>query len=198
MDVNEHERLSNITLRHKLKYRNSFLYPRPTGGGILFNLCPSVQDIFRRIFLSNYWWQKSDIWSQASYMYAILWEMFFDPSRFLLPVCRLGFYTHWTYMRGYHKWALAHSSSCLLLFYISVTVGFSIVRGAVGAWLYGSWIYNCLCDQCLYHHWCCEFESRSGQGVQHYVIKFVSDLRQVGSFLWVLQFPPPIKLTATI
>ena len=31
-----------------------------------------------------------------------------------------------------------------------------------------------------YHHWCCEFESRSGQGVQHYVIKFVNDLRQVG------------------
>jgi hypothetical protein len=30
-----------------------------------------------------------------------------------------------------------------------------------------------------YHHWCCEFESRSGWGVQHYVIKFVSDLRQV-------------------
>jgi hypothetical protein len=24
-----------------------------------------------------------------------------------------------------------------------------------------------------YHHWCCEFESRSGRGVQHYVIKFV-------------------------
>jgi hypothetical protein len=23
--------------------------------------------IFRRIFLSNYWWHKSDIWSQASY-----------------------------------------------------------------------------------------------------------------------------------
>jgi len=33
-----------------------------------------------------------------------------------------------------------------------------------------------------YHHWCCEFESRSGQGVQHYVIMFVSDLRQVGGF----------------
>jgi hypothetical protein len=27
---------------------------------------------------------------------------------------------------------------------------------------------------------------------------FVSDLRQVGGFLWVLRFPPPIKLTATI
>ena len=34
--------------------------------------------------------------------------------------------------------------------------------------------------------------------IQHYVIKFVSDLRQVGGFLWVLRFPPPIKLTATI
>jgi hypothetical protein len=30
-----------------------------------------------------------------------------------------------------------------------------------------------------YHHWCYKFESRSGQGVQHYVIKFVSDLRHV-------------------
>jgi len=38
-----------------------------------------------------------------------------------------------------------------------------------------------------YHHWCCEFESRSEGGVQHYVIKFVSDLRQVGGFLRVLQ-----------
>ena len=30
------------------------------------------------------------------------------------------------------------------------------------------------------------------------MIKFVSDLRQVGGFLWVLRFPPPIKLTATL
>jgi hypothetical protein len=34
--------------------------------------------------------------------------------------------------------------------------------------------------------------------MQCYVIKFVSDVRQVGDFLRVLQFPPPIKLTATI
>jgi hypothetical protein len=34
--------------------------------------------------------------------------------------------------------------------------------------------------------------------IQHYVIKFVSDLRQVGGFLRVYRFPPPIKLTATI
>jgi hypothetical protein len=31
---------------------------------------------------------------------------------------------------------------------------------------------------------------------QHYVIKFVSGLRQVGGFLRVLWFPPPINLTA--
>ena len=49
-----------------------------------------------------------------------------------------------------------------------------------------------------YHHWCCEFESQSGRGVQHYVIKFVSDLRQVGGFLRVIRFSLPIKLTATI
>ena len=34
--------------------------------------------------------------------------------------------------------------------------------------------------------------------IQHYMIKFVSDLRQIGDFLWALRFPPPIKLTATI
>jgi hypothetical protein len=34
--------------------------------------------------------------------------------------------------------------------------------------------------------------------IQHYVIKFVNDLRQVGGFHRVLWFPPPIKLTDTI
>jgi hypothetical protein len=73
--------------------------------------------IFRRIFRGNYWWQKSDIWSQASYRYLILWEAFFDPSdsSFL-------FAKEW----GYHRWALAHSSSCLvfqpfnLIFWVSL------------------------------------------------------------------------------
>ena len=32
--------------------------------------------------------------------------------------------------------------------------------------------------------------------IQHYVIKFVSDFRQVGSFLRVPRFPPPKKPTA--
>ena len=34
--------------------------------------------------------------------------------------------------------------------------------------------------------------------IQHYVIKFVNDLPQVGCFLRVLRSPPPIKLTSTI
>jgi hypothetical protein len=73
------------------------------GGGILFYLCPSVlpsvQDIFRRIFLSNCWWQKSDIWSQASYRYTILWVGFLDPSdSYFLFADLVGFYAHWTYM----------------------------------------------------------------------------------------------------
>jgi hypothetical protein len=34
--------------------------------------------------------------------------------------------------------------------------------------------------------------------IQRYVIKFVRDLLQVGGFLQVLRFPPPIKLTTTI
>ena len=58
---------------------------------------------YMHIFLSNYWWQKSDIWSQASYRYPILWEAFFDlPDSYFL----------FAEERGYHKWALAHSSSC--------------------------------------------------------------------------------------
>ena len=61
-------------------------------------------------------------------------------------------------------------------------------------WSYGSWIYNYLYAIITYHHWCCEFESRSERGVQHYVIKFINGLRQVDGFLRVLRFPPPIKL----
>jgi hypothetical protein len=34
--------------------------------------------------------------------------------------------------------------------------------------------------------------------IQHYVIKFVSDFRQVSGFLRVLRFPPPIKLSHDI
>ena len=59
--------------------------------------------ILSHIFLSNYWWQKSEIWSQTSYRYPISWEAFFDPSDSYFLVAE---------ERGYHKWALDHSSSC--------------------------------------------------------------------------------------
>ena len=64
----------------------------------------SVQDIFRRIFLSNCWWEKSDIWSQASYRYTILWVAFLDPSdSYFLFADFVDFYTHWTYMHIFRR-----------------------------------------------------------------------------------------------
>ena len=55
--------------------------------------------IFRHIFLSNHWWQRSDIWSQASYRYLISWEAFLDPSdSYFLFTDFVDFYTHWTYI----------------------------------------------------------------------------------------------------
>ena len=81
--------------------------PLPEGGGgytvLPLSVCPSIQDIFRRIFLSNCWWQKSDIWSQASYRYTILWVAFLNPSdSYFLFADLVGFYTHWTYMHIFH------------------------------------------------------------------------------------------------
>jgi hypothetical protein len=76
--------------------------PAPQRGrGVYYftSVLPSIQDIFRRIFLSNCWLQKSDIWSQASYRYTILWVTFLDPSDSCFLFANLvGFYTHWTYM----------------------------------------------------------------------------------------------------
>ena len=103
---------------------NSWIYytPAPRRGrgytvlplSVCLSVLPSIQDIFHRIFLSNYWWQKSDIRSQASYRYPILWEAFFDPS---------DSYFLFAKERGYHKWALAHSSSC---FYIVLNKNWKI------------------------------------------------------------------------
>jgi hypothetical protein len=43
-------------------------------------------------------------------------------------------------------------------------------------------------------------ESRSWEvySIQYYVIKFVSDSRQVDGFIQLFRFPPPNKLTAMI
>ena len=55
--------------------QNIFIPPFPVCPSVL----SSVQDTFCHIFLSNCWWQKSHIWSQASYRYPISWEAFLDP-----------------------------------------------------------------------------------------------------------------------
>ena len=51
-----------------------------------------------------------------------------------------------------------------------------------------------------YHDWCLSSNPVHDEvySIQHYVIKFVTDLRQVCSFLRVFRFSPPIKLTALI
>jgi hypothetical protein len=61
--------------------------------------------IFRRIFLSNYWWQKSDIWSQASYRYPISWEAFLDPPKTLPTIWH-------TYMKLVTKYQIPVINSC--------------------------------------------------------------------------------------
>jgi len=51
-----------------------------------------------------------------------------------------------------------------------------------------------------YHYWVLMLWVRISIRARYTTLcdKFVSDLRQVGGFLRVLRFPPPIKLTATI
>ena len=64
-------------------------------------------------------------------------------------------------------------------------------------WSYGRWIYNYLCNQCLSPLMLWVRISIRAR-CPTYVIKFISDLRQIGGFLRVLRFPAPIKLNATI
>jgi hypothetical protein len=73
--------------------------------------------------------------------------------------------------------------------------------GPLWSWSYGSCIYNYLYVQSV--HITTKIVSSNPvhdqvYSMQHFVIKIVSDLRQVVGFLWVLRFPSPIKLTATI
>ena len=72
-------------------------------------------------------------------------------------------------------------------------------EGPSWLWSCGSWIYNYLCNQCLspLTLWV-RLPLRRGVLNTTSCDKFVSDLRQIGGFLRVLWFPPPIELTATI
>ena len=84
---------------------------------------------------------------------------------------------------------------------ITLPVIIFIKEGAWWSWSYANWIYNYLCNQSPspLMLWV-RMNPAHGEeySIQHYVIKFVSDLQQVCGFLRVLRFPPSIKLTATI
>jgi hypothetical protein len=76
----------------------------------------------------------------------------------------------------------------------TLTVVSNSGKGPSWSWLYGSWIYNYRCNQVPITTKVVSSNPVHGEvySIQHYVIKFVSDLRQVGGLLWVLLFPPQI------
>jgi hypothetical protein len=64
---------------------------------ILFYFAITFVDymVFVRFFSATIDWQKSDIWSQASYRYDILWKAFLDPSdSYFLFADLVGFYMY--------------------------------------------------------------------------------------------------------
>ena len=67
-------------------------------------------------------------------------------------------------------------------------------------WSCGSWIYNYPVQSVPITTKVVSSNPVHGEvySIQHYVMKFVSYLRQVCGFLRVLRFPPPILLTAMI
>jgi hypothetical protein len=76
---------------------------------------------------------------------------------------------------------------------------FNYLMGTVvWSWSYGSWIYNYLWNPSTTKVVSQKPVNGEVYSMQHYVIKFVSDLQQVGGFLRVFRFPQPIKMTATI
>jgi len=84
---------------------------------------------------------------------------------------------------------LCFSSSCVAYIYmLPVSLGCSYL------------ITHSVFSNVYYGHKLLRRDQKSDEvySIQYYVIKFLRDLRQVGGFLQVLMFPPPIKLTSTI
>ena len=84
----------------------------------------------------------------------------------------------------------------LMKVYICMSSATNNKRGCHGhdRMVVASWVYSYLCNQCLSPLKSKVVSLNPVHGKvyskQYYVIKFVSDLRQVCGFLWVLQFPP--------
>ena len=83
--------------------------------------------------------------------------------------------------------------------YTIILLSLILYMGLSWPWSFGSWIYNYLCNQCLspLTLW---VRIQLMWGVLQTTLydKFCQLLVTGRGFLQVLQFPPPIKLTATI
>ena len=77
--------------------------------------------------------------------------------------------------------ALKHQKS------INQTLSYGICFNSELSWSYCSWIYYYICNQCI-----SPLTLQCRIPLIDYVIKFVRDLWQVGGFLRVFRFPPPI------
>jgi hypothetical protein len=99
---------------------------------------------------------------------------------------------HWLYIRVFML-------LCLLKTLKYFVVIFTCVEGPPWSWSYGGWIYNYICKKCVSSStlWV-RIPLRRGVLDITWYDQFVCELLQVGSFLWVVRFPPTIKLTATI
>jgi len=84
-------------------------------------------------------------------------------------------------------WILKCSDSVVFFVFHFILI-YCAIRGPWWSWFNGSWIYNYLCNQCLSPLYM--FVSRLGEvySIQRYIMKFVSALRQICGFFWVLRF----------
>jgi hypothetical protein len=87
----------------------------------------------------------------------------------------------------YWYWIIIVWLILMVYFYHMDKFWYADREGPLWSWSYGSWIYNLLCNQCLSPLSFVSSNPAHGEvyWMYHYVIKFVSDLRQVGGFLLV-------------
>jgi len=135
----------------------------------------NVRNLLTSIYILYCRWRKKDLWKRIHrvllclFIFCLLWRI--------------------RIVHKYERHIFVYRSITIYSFTLSewMSVRCSSDRMVVG--------FTTTCAIRAYHHCsCCEFEFRSGEvhSIQHYVIKFVSDLRQVGGFLRVLRLHPPI------
>jgi hypothetical protein len=108
--------LVKVSPYSKLNFQGKYFFPQ-NWCNITFRTALNFHTAPKFAFLLSITFSHDmDIWSQASYRYPILWEAFFEPS---------DSYFLFSEERGYHRWALAHSSSCFS--WRSVTENFNFI-----------------------------------------------------------------------